>query len=184
MSTTRSDIIASCERVFDRNGFAATGMDTLTTAAGVSSRTLYKHLGNKNGLAVAVLEARMERFFSTCSSSSIDELFTALEGWIDSEGARGCLFLRAQGETPELETGSISETAVPEVVAKYRARLRDLIGNLVDAELGHDDEALADEVLIIVEGATSAASYLGARAVTAARSAASALLERSLHRTP
>lgn len=73
MSTTRTDIVTNCEPVFDRNGFAATGMDALTKATNVSSRTLYKHLGGKTGLTIAVLQARMERFFSTCTASTFDE---------------------------------------------------------------------------------------------------------------
>lgn len=178
MSTTRSVIIANCERVFDRNGFAASGIDTLTEAANVSSRTLYKHLGSKAGLTVAVLEARMERFFDTCTASTIGELLTDLERWIEAEGARGCLFLRAQGESASTDASEESATGVSTVVAEYRRRLRELIGRIVVNEVGHDDEALPDELLIVFEGATSAASYQGPRAVTAARRVASALLER------
>lgn len=173
MTTTRSDIIASSERVFDRKGFAATGMDTLTEAAHVSSRTLYKHLGSKSELAVAVLETRMERFFDSCTAASIDDLFTGLETWIRAEGARGCLFLRAQGETDSPDSG------ISAVVSEYRRRLRELIGHLVENVLGRADEALTNEMLIVFEGATSAASYLGTGAVTAARGAANALLDRA-----
>lgn len=174
MSTTRTDIVASCESIFDRNGFAATGMDSLSEAANVSSRTLYKHLGNKSGLTIAVLEARMERFFSTCTASTFDELLNGLERWIEAEGARGCLFLRAQGEADA--SGAGAEVSL--VVAEYRRRLRELIGRLVVNELGSDDDTLSDELLIVFEGATSTASYLGPRAVTAARNAASAVLTR------
>ncbi|MBM6590513.1 TetR/AcrR family transcriptional regulator [Brevibacterium sp. RIT 803] len=174
MPTTRTDIVASCEPVFDRHGFAATGMDTLTEAANVSTRTLYKHLGSKAGLTVAVLEARMERFFSTCTASTFDELLTDLERWIEAEGARGCLFLRAQGEADALSAGA----GVSTVVAEYRQRLRSLIGRLVISELGREDETVSDELLIIFEGATSTASYLGPQAIIAARSAASTVLMR------
>lgn len=172
MPSTRSAIIASCEPVFDHNGFAATGMDTLTEAAHVSSRTLYKHVGSKSGLAVAVLEARMERFFDTCTAMNAEELFTGLQTWIATEGARGCLFLRAQGES------GASQSGVLNVVAEYRRRLRELIERLVLDELGHEDEAVTDELLIVFEGATSTASYLGPQAVIAAQGAANALLDR------
>lgn len=177
MPTTRSDIIASSERVFDQFGFAATGMDTITEAANVSSRTLYKHVGSKAGLTLTVLEARMDRFFETCSASTIDELFAGLEAWIDSEGARGCLFLRAEGETGG---PGASESAVSTVVAEYRRRLQELIGRLVIDELGREDKDLSAEVLVVFEGATSAASYLGPRAVSIARSAASTLLTKGI----
>ncbi|MGO1785162.1 MAG: TetR/AcrR family transcriptional regulator, partial [Brevibacterium aurantiacum] len=67
---------------------------------------------------------------------------------------------------------------VSTVVAEYRRRLRELIGYLVVNELGREDDTLCDELLIIFEGATSTASYLGPRAITAARSAAGAVLTK------
>jgi len=160
----RTQIIAGAERVFDLHGFAASGMDTLTAAAGVSSRTLYKHLGSKTGLTVAVLEARMSRFFDRCQVDSVDELFARLEDWVRAEGSRGCLFLRAQGEAG-------GNPAIAEVVTQYRARLQAMIAGIVS------DPALAVKVLILVEGATAAASYLGPEAVTSARAGALSLLD-------
>lgn len=165
MATTQARIISSAERVFDTRGFAASGMDELTAAAGVSTRTLYKHLGSKTGLMLAVLEARTSRFFDRCEVDTVDGLFACLEEWVESEGSRGCLFLRAQGEAGT----STPETA--EAVARYRARLRALISRIVD------DDALATQILVLFEGATSTASYLGPDAVTSARTAATALLD-------
>lgn len=175
----KSQIIAGAERVFDLHGFAASGMDTLTAAAGVSSRTLYKHMGSKTGLTVAVLEARMSRFFDRCEAGSIDELFVRLEDWVRAEGSRGCLFLRAQGEAGE-------NPAIAEVVARYRQRLRDMLARIVAVELGRNaataptatESTLSTAVLVLFEGATSAASYLGVEAISTSRSTASTLLDR------
>ncbi|MFB7496428.1 TetR/AcrR family transcriptional regulator [Streptomyces sp. NPDC056161] len=170
MSTTRDGIIASAEQVFDCHGFAATGMDRLTEAAGVSTRTLYKHVGSKTGLMASVLDARMERFFGRLDVESVAALFEALGQWTTAEGARGCLFLRAQGETG----GTTPQVAA--LVAEYRRRLQELIHRLVAHELERDDHLLADQILILFEGAVSAASYLGARAIDAAGDAAESLL--------
>lgn len=52
--TTRDRIIEAAEDVFDRRGFAGTGIDQITDAAGVSSRTLHKHLSSKTGLIAFV----------------------------------------------------------------------------------------------------------------------------------
>ncbi|RYH00636.1 TetR/AcrR family transcriptional regulator, partial [Salipiger sp. IMCC34102] len=46
-------------------------------------------------------------------------------------------------------------------------------------ELGREDPALAEQVLVLFEGATHAAVYRGAGAVSAARAAAVVLLERA-----
>src|SRR5699024_10540841 len=75
VTTAPDRIITSTEPVFDQHGFAGSGVDRLTEAAGVSSRTLYKHLGSKSGLIAAVLNARRERFARLFDVATIDELF-------------------------------------------------------------------------------------------------------------
>lgn len=176
MTTTRERIIAGAEPVFDQCGFAATGVDKLTGAAGVSSRTLYKHLGSKSALIAAVLDARRGRFLRAFDVATVDELFSALASWVRVEGARGCLFLRALGE------GGKTDPQIVATVTAYRAQLHHLIGSLVHNETGRDNELLTEQLIVLFEGATSGASYRGTRAITAARTAAAALLtERSTH---
>lgn len=171
---TRSHIVSSAERVFDRYGFAATGMDQLTRAADVSSRTLYKHVGSKADLITAVLEERCRRFFSRFDVHSVDALFNALEKWTRAEGARGCLFLRALGETGG-ETPVISNA-----VAAYRANLRQLVRRAVDNDVGSKgNDLLVQQILVLLEGATSVASYHGIGAISAARAAAAVLLKQA-----
>jgi AcrR family transcriptional regulator len=170
----RERIITEAERVFDQHGFAGTGVDQLTTAAGVSSRTLYKHLISKTGLIAAVLDARRERFLRELQDRTVDGLFAALADWIAREGARGCLFLRALGE----DAGS--EPDVAAAVAAYRAQLRATVAQIVERETGARSELLADQLLVLFEGATSAASYRGEVAVEAAREAAAALVRRHI----
>ncbi|GAA1853687.1 TetR/AcrR family transcriptional regulator [Brevibacterium marinum] len=175
MAVSRDQIVSSAEHVFDHRGFAASGMDDLTAAAGVSTRTLYKHVGSKTGLVVSVLEARTSRFFAHFQAASVDELFAGLEEWVAKEGSRGCLFLRAHGEAGE------STPEIAEAVAGYRAQLRSMIARLIGQDLGDDgtvreDDAIVHQILVLFEGATSAASYLGAAAVTSAREAAASLM--------
>lgn len=175
MTASREQIVSSAERVFDHRGFAASGMDDLTAAAGVSTRTLYKHVGNKTGLVVAVLKARTSRFFAHCQAASVDELFVRLEEWVEAEGSRGCLFLRAHGEAGE------STPEIAEEVAGYRAQLRSMIARIVGEDLGDDitvgeDDATVTQILVLFEGTTSTASYLGTAAVTSAREAAAILM--------
>ena len=175
-ASTRTRIVATAEQVFDRHGFAATGIDSLTAAAGVSTRTLYKHLHSKEGLVVAVLQARQERFLASLDAQSVHSLFSSLARWADCEGARGCLFLRAQGETG----GLVPEVSA--VVADYRNRLRAAVGDAVNADLGRADASLTDQILVLVEGAVSASTYRGAAAYDAARAAAATVLEHARHR--
>lgn len=161
-------LIAIAETLFDRHGYMATGMDRLTEAAGMSSRTLYKHAGSKAQLMAAVLAERDRRFMEQVAVDSIDALFAALEGWI-AEGARGCLFLRAESETG----GDVPEIAAAAVAHKaaFSARVRQIVA----ADLGRDDATLARQIVVLCEGATHAAVHEGPEAVTAARAAAAIL---------
>jgi AcrR family transcriptional regulator len=175
----KSRIVSSAEHMFDHHGFAATGVDRLTEAAQVSSRTFYKHVGSKTALVTAVLEERSHRFFDELNVLTVDALFVALETWTNAVGARGCLFLRAERETG----GEIPE--VSEAVADYRQRLRILINRVVEAQVGQSGRhALAEQILVLFEGATSAASYRGTTAIQAARFAAATLIEHAEARTP
>jgi len=170
VASTREQIIIAAEPVFDRRGFAGTGVDRLTEAADVSSRTLYKHLGSKAGLIAAVLDARRERFLRLLDVTTVDELFGALESWIGNEGARGCLFLRAWGEDGE------SQPEIATAVAAYRDQLRGVMARVIERETGTADDLMSEQLLVLFEGATSAASYRGTCAVEAARTAAAQLL--------
>lgn len=167
----RHKIITAAEKLFDRHGYVATGMDRLTEAAGLSSRTLYKHAGSKAQLMAAVLAERDRRFRHRIDVRSVDALFLALEEWIRTEGARGCLFLRARAETG----GDTPEIA--EVVAAHKAAFRERVGEIVAADLGRDESILAEQVLVLFEGATHAAVYRGPEAISAARAAAALLVE-------
>lgn len=168
--SVRNTILRAVEPLFDRNGFMASGMDRLTEAAGVSSRTLYKHFGSKAGLMVATLGERDRRFRARLDVRTVDAFFAALEDWIRVEGARGCLFLRALGETG----GDTREIVA--AVHTQKEFLRDRIGDIVHVELGEPRDELADQLLVLFEGATAAAAYRGVEAASAARRAAGVLL--------
>ena len=169
---TTTKVIAAAERLFDRHGYMATGMDRLTEAAGMSSRTLYKHAGSKAQLMARVLTERDRRFMAQIEVRSVDAFFAALEDWARVEGMRGCFFLRSRAETG----GDTPEIA--EAVAAHKATFRQRVGDIVAADLGHDDLALTEQMLVLFEGATHAAVYRGAEAVSAARAAAAILVER------
>lgn len=168
---TETPLISTAERLFDRHGFTATGMDRVAQAACMSSRTLYKHAGSKTALIAAVLSERDDRFMRLLDVSTVDALFESLERWIQQEGARGCLFLRAQGESG----GEVAE--ISKAMLKHKARLSEKIHCILCLERGEDDcLELAEQLLILIEGATAAAVYRGPQAVKTARSMAALLL--------
>lgn len=165
---------SAAEKLFDTNGFVATGMDRLTQAAGVSSRTLYKHHGSKTGLMVAVLEKRDQRFQKRLAVQSVSALFDALEKWLRVEGSHGCLFLRAMGETGG------NEPEIAAIVHRHKDMLRQKVFDVVAVEIGSvSDDNLAEQILILFEGATAAAIYRGPDVVQAAQKAAEILMNHA-----
>lgn len=146
-------------------------MDRLTRGAGMSSRTLYKHAGSKTALIASVLTERDRRFLRHMEVDSLEGLFDALAEWIRTEGARGCLFLRAHGETGG------DQAAITAALRAHKQALFERIQAIVAAETGGKaGPALAEQVMILHEGATAAAVYRGADAVARARDAAIALV--------
>ena len=167
----RSKLLKAAEQLFDRHGFTATGMDRLTRDAGMSSRTLYKLAGSKAALIASVLTERDRRFLQRMDVDSLEGLFDALADWIRAEGARGCLFLRAHGETGG------NQAAITAALWAHKQALFERIQAILAAETGgREDPVLAEQVMILHEGATAAAVYRGVDAVAAARAAAIALV--------
>ena len=66
---------------------------------------------------------------------------------------------------------------IAEAVAAHKTAFRQRIAQVVETDLGRADPALSDQILVLFEGATHAAIYRGAEAVTAARAAARTLVE-------
>ena len=167
----QDNLIAAAERLFDEHGYTATGMDRLTQAAGMSSRTLYKRVGSKVALMGRVLAARDRRFVDGMAVASVDALFSMLMEWVEREGARGCLFLRSLAETG----GASPEIA--EAVSAHKARFVARIRVIVAGDLGRDDAQLAEQILVLIEGAAHAAVYRGPGTIAAARAAAATLMD-------
>ena len=175
MPAETREIVRRAEKTFDQGGFAGSSIDDLARAAGVSTRTLYKHVGSKAGLVNAVLEDRRVRFLDVENASGgVRDLFEHLERWVSIEGARGCLFLRAAGETSATSDST-------HVIEAYHRDLVQLITDRCAIDLGEaPPQDLVEQVLVLFEGATSAASYRGAPAVVAGRDAAETLISAAL----
>lgn len=163
-------LIATAERLFDRQGFNATGMGQVVQESGLSSRTVYKHASGKNTLLAMVLSERRRRFFERVDFRSTDALFASLAEWADQEGARGCLFFRVHAETGG------GTPVIASAVDAYHAQLHAYISDLTWRETRVVDEELTDQVLALFEGATTAVTYRGTAVIRAARISACQLI--------
>src|SRR5258706_14993431 len=63
-SSRRDHLVETAFGLFYKNGFHATGIDTILAEAGVAKMTLYKYFKGKDELILAALELRHERWLA------------------------------------------------------------------------------------------------------------------------
>ncbi|WP_405762380.1 TetR/AcrR family transcriptional regulator [Streptomyces sp. NBC_00045] len=172
----RTRLLDTAEELFYAEGIQAVGMDRIRTTSGVPLKRLYKVFPAKEALVTAYLERRDRRWTASLRAAvaqaadpveATGALFDWLARWFSEPEFRGCAFLNAYGE---LGTGP---AGVLDVVRRHKAELRELLAELT----GPGREDLADQLLILVEGATVVAALdPGPEPAHRAREAASTLL--------
>jgi len=171
----RNEMIAGALRIFEAEGFRGIGIDRVIEPSGVSTRTLYKHFGSRDGLVIAVLEARHRAFMDLLEGDaegidSVGTLFDTLQDWMEVHGARGCMLLRARSEYAS------ASDAIVSLVHQQKDAFRTEVAHRVRAALGREDTQLTTQVWVLFEGATAVASVAGTSVISDAKVAALALL--------
>lgn len=180
----RERLLEAAMKLFARDGIRATGIDRILEEAGVAKMSLYKHFKGKDELVVAVLRRKDELFretFAAMIESRHDPrarllgVFDAMEKWFSRDDFRGCLFLNAAAELTDCECCG------REVVAEHKQWVHDQLLTLAtDADV-RDPEALADQLMLLFEGAISRAYVTGRPSVAQeGKRAAAALLDCAL----
>ncbi|GHC35737.1 TetR/AcrR family transcriptional regulator [Aidingimonas halophila] len=186
-ASKRDQLLATAERLFYDQGFHATGIDRIVTAAGVVRMTLYNHFASKEALVMAVLKARHERFMASLDTAAAAAspgqatlaLVEAHGHWLEQYSQHGCIMAQAMGEYAEHSA---------EIHALATAAKTDLLARLETAVardgLDHHTR-LARRLFLMLEGSNTAVAVLGAEVALAdTRAAADALLSAAWSETP
>ncbi|MFF4292852.1 TetR/AcrR family transcriptional regulator [Streptomyces vinaceus] len=156
----RTRLLDAAEALFYAEGIQAIGMDRIRTESGVPLKRLYKVFPAKEALVTAYLDRRDRRWTASLRGAvagaadpadpaeAVGAVFAWLAQWFSEPDFRGCAFLNAYGE---LGTGP---AAVLDVVRRHKTELRELLADA--AGPGRGD--LAEQLLILVEGATVVAA--------------------------
>jgi AcrR family transcriptional regulator len=183
-SPARERILATATELFLREGYRAVGIDRIIELAGVAKTSLYRHFGSKDELIVAYLERADEDFWRWFEDAIADAesprarlvtLFDATEKLATSPQCLGCTFQVAAAEFPEPEHPAhrVSRAHKLEVLRRLR--------ELADEAGADDPTGLADQLMLIMDGAWAAARMLGPRSqAEAAGAAARTLLDARL----
>ncbi|MFF4097908.1 TetR/AcrR family transcriptional regulator [Streptomyces sp. NPDC001903] len=174
-ATTR--LLDAAEALFYAEGIQAVGMDRIRTESGVPLKRLYKVFPAKEALVTAYLDRRDRRWTESLRGAvaeaadpagAVEAVFEWLARWFAEPDFRGCAFLNAYGEL-----GTAGPAGVLDVVRRHKAELRELLAEAA----GPGRRVLADQLLILVEGATAVAALdPGPEPARRAGAAASALM--------
>ena len=181
----RDHLVLTAERLFQQNGYRATGIDRILAESGVAKMTLYKYFPSKDDLVLAVLRGRsarwrasMEQAVARRAAAPRDRLlavFDVFEEWFASPGFAGCLFLKASSEY------GAPEDPVHRAAAEHHRDLLAYLRDLATAAGARRPAQLARQLMLLAIGATAVTQVNGpVGAGREARAAASALLGQFL----
>lgn len=174
--SARERLLAAADELFYAEGVHTVGIDRVIERAGVAKASLYSCFGNKDGLVRAYLQGRFEerrdRIMGHVErhADPRDRLLAVFDSLIEAAAKadyRGCAFYNAGSE-------SDPNGVVREESAASRAWTRQLFTDLAGAAGVADPAALAGQLVILYDGATSGtrqdggpAAAIGARAMAA-----------------
>jgi AcrR family transcriptional regulator len=182
----RQRLLEAAARRFYADGLAATGIDTITTEAGVAKMSLYNNFSSKADLVLAYLEARHEEWLTLyrrrleAARDPRERVLAVFDAYADhaalayERGFRGCGLLNAAAELPAGDPGRA-------VVRRHKEEVEGLLtGHLRDLLPGRPDQAaaMAEHLAFLLEGAMARAGLEGDGArLRHARQIASGLLD-------
>lgn len=183
LTDIQAKILASAEDLIYQHGIHATGMDLLVKTSGVARKSIYRHFTNKDDVAAAALGARdvrwMEWFRTECDKADspqarILNLFTVLKAWFTSEGYRGCAFINTAGEVGD------PDDPIRLIARQHKQKLLDYTLELTTQLNIRQPEALARQLLVLMEGAITVSRVMGDySAADDARDVAQVLLKQA-----
>ena len=181
--SARDRLLAAADELFYAEGVHTVGIDRIIERAGVAKASLYSTFGSKEELVRAYLEARhqIRRTRMLAGLERFDDprerllgVFDVLAELASVPGFRGCAFYNASAE-------STPGGPVEQVSAANRAWSRGLFTELARDAGARDPVALADQLMILYDGATVGARMdHGPAAAQTARTIAAALLATAL----
>jgi AcrR family transcriptional regulator len=178
--TARRKLLDVAGALFYREGIGTTGVDRISAEAGVSKRSLYQHFATKDELVAAALAdfgpAILERYVPVDDDvasprQKILSVFDALRRWSRAPEFRGCPFLNVSTE--------LADPLHPARAVARDYKLRLLHYFTRQARIGHANrpQALAEQLLMVFDGAISWAVMNCSPVPDSARAAADILLD-------
>ncbi|MCA9311962.1 MAG: TetR/AcrR family transcriptional regulator [Phycisphaerales bacterium] len=188
-SSKREQLVDTALRLFYRDGFHATGIDTILREAGVAKMTLYHHFASKDELILAALQLRDQRLrhwltthvtaAATTPRAQLLAIFDAAQTLFQQEDFNGCAFVRACGEFRD------PDDPIHQAGMQHVRLLTEFMTELAHHAGAPDPEALAKQLALLFVGASAAAQVTcSCGPAHCARCAAETLIDAALAAAP
>lgn len=177
-------LLRTARQLFYQRGFHAVGISEIIAGAGVARMTLYNNVASKEALIEAIITAASDdvmAWLEQGASSTLAPgqrllaLFDLFEHWFKEPGFQGCLFAKAAAEFPA------HDHPVHRAAAAHKRRLFEFLEEIAGDAGAAQPAMLAEQLLLLLEGATALAQQTGALiAARRARRAAEQLIAAGL----
>jgi AcrR family transcriptional regulator len=156
---TREHVLDVAEKLFYDHGIHMVGIDRVAAEAGVTTTTLYRLFGSKDGLVLAYLKRLDEHWFEwfdeAVARGGLPQFFDEMDEKARDPEIRGCAFRMALTEYPA------TECDINCLVLDNKQRARDRFRDVLVAEGYEDAETLADQLMLIGDGIEASAAGRG-----------------------
>jgi AcrR family transcriptional regulator len=161
----KDQLFQTAAQLFYRQGYRATGVDTIAAESGIGKMTLYRHYPSKDDLIVAYLRDSDRVFWSGFEAITGDAptprekllaFFGALQSYVMSDACYGCPFLNAAAEYPD------PDHPAHRVAVEHKRGVRARFHELAKAAGAAQPEALAGALVLLMDGAYMTSRMFGA----------------------
>ncbi|PCJ61740.1 MAG: TetR family transcriptional regulator [Rhodospirillaceae bacterium] len=185
MTPSRRDVlIETALKLFNQDGYHATGIDRILAQSGVAKMTLYKHFKSKDALILAVLQYRDLAFRkrlasrvdarATSPKAQLLAVFDVLDEWFGEEAFSGCMFINAAAEY------AAPQDPIYVAAGEHKHQVLKYLRELAARAGAASPRELAAGLMLLMEGAIVMAHVAGERgAAKQARHTARSLIENA-----
>lgn len=161
----RQHVLATAGPLFYRQGIRAVGMDQIIKAAGVGNATVYRQFPTKDQLATAWVQERADAWFDRMrtATDAVEDprgkllaVFDVTDDDVRGATYRGCPMLNTNTEFPDPAHPAHA------VAVAHKLQICDWFRTLAEEAGAKDPQALAEQLLLVLNGILSTAAVLGA----------------------
>src|SRR5262245_51054280 len=168
----RARILQAVDELFYRDGVRAVGVDSVIAYAGVNKMSLYRNFASKDELIAAYIEGKNREFWARWDSimhrhgpdpyRQLIGLFQELQVRTSNKDYRGCPFVNIAAELSDVDHPA------RRLVARNKRELKRRLTELTEAAGAKAPAALADSLMLLMEGAYAGSQTCGSDGPTTA----------------